>query len=234
MDYLKFEEAASQIDNAIRANEAVKAVIVEASGIVTGDESEETRKSVQEFLDAPLGDKKEMAMKKAYAAAVALAKDRGLMPDIPAEPSAIAAIVDEGLGKVKIAYNVAVGKITPEDAFDYIVDRSAARAKSYVDFAFDSGLVREAVALGATRLAYAIPGIGPVIGPVVQSYQPLIKSVVARVEKPAKAFIKSGINAVANVVKAVGRKALERIKGDLTNTVSLPSKAWSKVTSLLS
>lgn len=230
MDYQKFTEAASQIENAIRTNEAVKAVIVEASGIVTGDESGETRKSVQEFLDAPLGDKKEMAMKKAYAAAVALAKDRGLLPDIPAAPSAIAAVVDEGLGRVKVAYNVAVGKITPEEAFDYIVDLSAARAKSYVDYAFDSGLVREAVALGATRLAYAIPGIGPVIGPVVQSYQPLIKSVVARVEKPAKAVIKSGINAVANVAKAVGRKAVETLK----TKVSFAAKAWSKVTSLLS
>ena len=227
MDFEKFAAAASQIDNAIRTNEAVKAVIVEASGIVTGDESGETRKSVQEFLEAPLGDKKEMAMKKAYAAAVALAKDRGLLPDIPAAPSAIAAVVDEGLGRVKVAYNLAVGKITPEDAFDYVVDLAAARAKSYVDYAFDSGLVREAVALGATRLAYAIPYIGPVIGPVVQSYQPLIKSVVARVEKPAKAIIKTGINAVANVAKAVGRKVVKTVG----NTVS---KAWSKVTSIFS
>lgn len=227
MDFEKFAAAASQIDNAIRTNEAVKAVIVEASGIVTGDESGETRKSVQEFLDAPLGDKKEMAMKKAYAAAVALAKDRGLLPDIPAAPSAIAAVVDEGLGRVKVAYNLAVGKITPEDAFDYVVDLAAARAKSYVDYAFDSGLVREAVALGATRLAYAIPYIGPVIGPAVQSYQPLIKSVVARVEKPAKALIKTGINAAANVAKAVGRKAVEKVK----DTASI---AWSKVKSIFS
>lgn len=231
MDFEKFAAAASQIDNAIRTNEAVKAVIVEASGIVTGDESGETRKSVQEFLDAPLGDKKEMAMKKAYAAAVALAKDRGLLPDIPAAPSAIAAVVDEGLGRVKVAYNLAVGKITPEDAFDYVVDLAAARAKSYVDYAFDSGLVREAVALGATRLAYAIPGIGPVIGPVVQSYQPLIKSVVARVEKPAKALIKTGINAAANVAKAVGRKAVETVKSVLSSTVSFASNTVSKIAS---
>jgi hypothetical protein len=234
MNIQKFAEAASQIDNAIRTNEAVKAVIVEASGIVTGDESGETRKSVQEFLDAPLGDKKEMAMKKAYAAAVALAKDRGLLPDIPEAPSAIAAVVDEGLGRVKVAYNVAVGKITPEEGFDYIVDLSAARAKSYVDYAFDSGLVREAVALGATRLAYAIPYIGPVIGPVVQSYQPLIKSVVARVEKPAKALIKTGINTVANVAKAVGRKVVETAGSVLKTTVSFAAKAWSKVTSIFS
>ncbi len=227
MNIQKFAEAASQIENAIRTNEAVKAVIVEASGIVTDDESGETRKSVQEFLDAPLGDKKEMAMKKAYAAAVALAKDRGLLPDIPAESSVIAAVVDEALGRVKVAYNVAVGKITLEDAFDYLVDLSAARAKSYVDYAFDSGLVREAVALGATRLAYAIPYIGPVIGPVVQNCQPLIKSVVARVEKPAKAIIKTGINAVASVAKEVGHKAVKAVG-------STVSKAWSKVTSIFS
>ena len=234
MDFEKFAAAASQIDNAIRTNEAVKAVIVEASGIVTGDESGETRKSVQEFLDAPRGDKKEMAMKKAYAAAVALAKDRGLLPNISNEPSAIAAVVDEGLAIAKTAYQVGDGKIIPEVAFDYLVDRAAARAKSYVDYAFDSGLVREGIAIGATKLAYAIPGIGPVLGPIVQSYQPLIKSIVAHVEAPAKAVIKTGIDLVGSAAKAMGHNAVKALGSLTTSTVSFASRAVSKVASWFS
>ena len=234
MNYQKFSEAASQIENAIRTNEAVKAVIVEASGIVTGDESGETSKSVQEFLDTPLGDKKEMVMKKAYAAAVALAKDRGLLPNISNEPSAIAAVVDEGLAIAKTAFQVGAGKSIPEVAFDYLVDRAAARAKSYVDYAFDSGLVRDVVAKGVTNLAYAIPKFGPVIGPVVQNYQPIIKSAIACVEKPAKAVIKTGITAVAHVAKAAGRKAVETVGSAVKKSVSFASSAVSKVASWFS
>ena len=234
MDFEKFAETANRIDNAIKTNEAIKAVIIDATEIVTGDASGETSKSVQEFLDAPLGDKKEMAMKKAYAAAVALAKDRGLFPNISNEPSAIAAVVDEGLARAKTAYQVGAGKSIPEVAFDYLVDRAAARAKSYVDYAFDSGLVRDVVAKGVTKLAYAIPKIGPVIGPVVQSCQPIIKSAIACVEKPAKAAIKTGITAVAHIAKAAGRKAVEAVGSAVKKSVSFASSAVSKVASWFS
>ena len=37
-------------------------------------------KSVQEFLDLPMGDKKEVVLKKAFATAVTIAKDKGVLP----------------------------------------------------------------------------------------------------------------------------------------------------------
>ena len=51
MDYEKIAEAANNIDKVIRDNQALKSLIVEASSVATGDQSQETRQSIQEFLE---------------------------------------------------------------------------------------------------------------------------------------------------------------------------------------
>ena len=67
MDYEKITQAAQNVDNFIKGNAAVKTILIDTSAAMFGDTSKEAKKSIQEFLDAPLGDKKEIAMKKAYA-----------------------------------------------------------------------------------------------------------------------------------------------------------------------
>ncbi len=124
MDYEKIAEVANNIDNAIKDNAALKSLIVEASSVMLNDQSNETRQSIQEFLDSPLEDKKEMVMKKAYAAAMVAAQERGLLPNLPNNSSAIAAIVDEGLTRVKANYQVCIGILDPEVSIDHIVDHA--------------------------------------------------------------------------------------------------------------
>lgn len=212
MGYEKIEEAAKNIDKVIRDNQALKSLIVEASSVVTGDQSQETRQSIQEFLDSPLGDKKEIVMEKAFAAAMILAKERGLLKNLPESSHAIASIVDEGLTRVKANYRVGAGILDPEKALDHIVDHAASRAVTYVDAAFESGIVREVATAGAVGLAYAIPGIGPIIGPIVTNYSPIIKSVIACVEQPVREAIKKGIHVVATTAKTIVHKAIEVAK----------------------
>lgn len=221
MDYEKIEEAAKNIDKVIRDNQALKSLIIEASSVVTGDQSQETRQSIQEFLDSPLGDKKEIVMKKAFAAAMVLAKERGLLPNLPESSHAIASIVDEGLTRVKANYQVGVGKLDPEEAIDHIVDHAESRAVTYVDAAFESGIVREVATAGVVRLAYAIPGIGPIIGPITENYRPIIKSVIACVEQPVREAIKTGIHVVATTAKTIAHKAVEGVKSLAKKFVSL-------------
>lgn len=212
MDYEKIAAAANKIDKVIRENQALKSLIVETSSLVTGDQSQETRQSIQEFLDSPLGDKKEIVMEKAFAAAMVLAKERGLLPNLPEGSHAIASIVDEGLTRVKANYQVGVGKLDPEVAIDHIVDHAESRAIAYVDAAFESGMVREVVTEGVVRLAYAIPEIGPIIGPIAENYKPIIKSVIARVEQPVSEAIKTGIHVVATTAKTIAHTVVETVK----------------------
>lgn len=221
MDYKKIEEAANNIDKVIRDNQALKSLIIDASSVVTGDQSQETRQSIQEFLDSPLGDKKEIVMKKAFAAAMVLAKERGLLPNLPESSHAIASIVDEGLTRVKANYQVGVGILDPEVAIDHIVDHAESRAVTYVDAAFESGMISEVATAGVVRLAYSIPGIGPIIGPIAENYRPIIKSVIARVEQPVREAIKTGIHVVATTAKTIAHKAIEGVKNVAKNIVSL-------------
>lgn len=227
MNYEKFADAAVALDNSIRDNVALKSFIVEASSAMMGDQSEETRQSIQDFLDAPMGDKKELIMKKAVAAAMVLAKDKGLMP-APASGAEIAAVVDEGLTRAKVAYQVGLGIINPEKAIDTIVDHAESRAIAVVEQAFDSGAVREVAAEGIVRLAYAIPEIGPIVGPIAQNYKPIIKAVISKVEKPVKEFIKTGIRYVSTTAKNIAHAAVEKAK---TAAVSVAKKFVSLLAS---
>ncbi len=212
MDYEKIAEVANNIDNAIKDNAALKSLIVEASSVMLNDQSNETRQSIQEFLDSPLEDKKEMVMKKAYAAAMVAAQERGLLPNLPNNSSAIAAIVDEGLTRVKANYQVGIGILDPEVAIDHIVDHAESRAIAYVDNAFDSGMVREVAAEGIVKLAYMIPEMGPIIGPIAENYKPIIKSVIANVEEPVRTAIKTGMHVVATTAKKIAHVAVEKTK----------------------
>ena len=120
MDYEKITQAAQNVDNFIKGNAAVKTILIDTSAAMFGDTSKEAKQSIQEFLDAPLGDKKEIAMKKAYAAALVVAKDRNLLPHLPNTGAAMAALIDDGLGRVKAGYLVGQGLMLAEEAIDNI------------------------------------------------------------------------------------------------------------------
>ena len=224
MDYEKFASTAVVIDNSIRDNVALKSLLVETSSAMIGDQSEETRQSIQDFLDAPTGDKKELIMKKAVAAAMVLAKDKGLM-SAPAKGAEIAAVVDEGLTRVKAAYQVGIGLINPEKAIDTIVDHAESRAIAAVNQAFDSGAVREVATAGLVKLAYVIPKIGPIVGPIAEKYKPIIKTVISKVEKPVKEAIKTGIHYVSTTAKKIAHAAIEKVKTKVT-TVAKKIFSW--------
>lgn len=215
MNYEKFASDANAIESAIKSNVTLKSVVADADYTVVEEGGEDVSPYVKDVLDATWGDKKETVLKKAIAAAMVVAQDSGEMADLPRSGAAIAAIVDEGLARVKAGYQVGIGKINPDEAINYIVDRAEARAVAFVDKVFDSGMVSEVVTEGVVRLAYAIPEIGPIVGPIAENYKPIIKSVIRKVEQPVRNFIKDGIHTVANTAK----KAMDSIVKKATNTI---------------
>lgn len=218
MNYEKIATIAHSIDNAIRDNVALKSAIVDTSSLLLDDASDETRQSIQDFLDAPLGDKKEIATKKAFAAAAVLAQEQGLLPTLPEVAESIAAVVDDGLARVKAAYQVGMGILDPETAIDNIIDHATARAIAFVDSSF-STIATE----GIVKLSYWIPAIGPIIGPVAETCKPLIESMINKVDKPVREFIGTGIQSVGNVAKTMAHSVVSVAKsciGSLANKIT--------------
>lgn len=201
---------AKTYDNTIRANSVLKSVLVETPAAILGDQTDETRPSIQDFLDSPMGDKKELIMKKAFAAATVVAQSQGLLQELPQTGSSIAALVDEGLTRVKTNYQVETGILDPEKAIGTIIDHAEARAVAFIDKAFESGKISKFVTECAVKLTYAIPEIGPIVGPIAEHCKPIIKGVVEKVKPYAQEAIKAGVHVMATTAKKVVHTAIEK------------------------
>jgi len=173
---------ANNVDSSIRNYSSLQSLLL-------GEELNETQvtelkqfKCVKEYFDSPIGDPKEAEMKKLITTAVIAAKDKGTLPfELPATGSEeltadiIAATVDEGLTRAKVAYKVAKGELDPIDATDILIDKSAARLTAAVDKAFETGVANELITNGIITVCTYV-GF-----PQVAAYRPVIKSVVQRV-----------------------------------------------------
>ena len=91
-------------------------------------ESIKESKCIKEFLDLPLNAPQEGKLKKLYSTAIVTALDKGTLPfTVEKDPVAIASTIDEGLTRIKVAYKIAQGDITIQEATDYIINKVAAR-----------------------------------------------------------------------------------------------------------
>ncbi len=225
MDYEKIAEAVAGMNNNIKRNVALKSMFANAASLVFDDQSNEPNKLFEEFLDSPMGDGNESIMKKVFAAAMIFAKESGILSNLPSGGAEMAAVVDEGLVRVKANYQVGAGILDPEEAIDCIIDHAEARAIAFIDQAFDSGMVKEVVSNGIVAIAYAIPQIGPIIGPMVQDYQPVIDEVLNMVEPQAREAIKTGVRVVATTLKQVAHEAIEKAK-ELAVNLAEKIESW--------
>ncbi len=220
MDYEKFAETVQTIDNTIRDNAVLKTILAETAADMVGDESGETSQFVQDFLDAPLDDKKDVVMQKALSAAMVYAKDKGILPDLPDSGSEIAAIIDDSLTRVKTGYKVGLGILDPDVAVDVLVDHAESRVLAQVDQAFNSGMVNEVITEGIINVTYAIPGVGPVLGPTARFCKPIIKCVVAKAEPTVRNVIKTGIHKVSSTARSVAHSVVSSVKETARSLVS--------------
>ena len=143
-------------------------------------------KTVQEFLNLPMGDKKEVVLKKAFATAVTIAKDKGVLPFEVNSSEQIASLVDDGLTRMKVAYQTATGKMDAYQAVDALVDRVAVRAVGIADRA---------------ALVPFVKASEKYIAPVAKA---AVRAGVAVVAKVAKPILKKAVD----TAKAIGKKIM--------------------------
>lgn len=158
-------------------------------------------KVVQDFLDLPMGDKKEVVLKKAFATAVTIAKDKGVLPFEVNSSEQIASLVDDGLTRVKVAYQTATGKIDAYEAIDTLVDRLAVRTIGIADRVIEKG-----VPVVLDKLCMAMSK-----HPKTVSLIPFIKNAEKFVTPIAKAAVRKGVNAIAKAAKPLLKKAAEKV-----------------------
>lgn len=176
-------------------------------------------KVMQEFMELPVNDPKEKALKKVIAAAMVTAADKDLLPfPVPKNASSIASVVDEGLTYLKVAYKMEQGEINPTVATDTIINHGIARAVSVV-----KKVVSKVVDKVVPVVADAVVEVVSTVFPPVQLVKPFVQKVVPYVSHAVKTAVHAGIQTfaerakpvvetIANILVSAGRKVGRSIK----------------------
>lgn len=159
-------------------------------------------KVVQEYLDLPMGDKKEVILKKAFATAVTIAKDKGVLPFEVNSSEQIASLVDDGLTRMKVAYQTATGKMDVYQAVDALVDRVAVRVVGIADRVIEKG-----IPIVVDKLCKAMSK-----HPNTMALVPFVKAAEKYIAPVAKAAVRAGVAAVAKAAKLILKKAVDTAK----------------------
>ena len=188
-------------------------------------------KSVQAFLDMPLNDIAENGIKKLFTAAIVAANQKGILKlqEGYANAESIASIVDEGLTRIKTAYQLGKGIINPIEADATIADRLAIRTASIVDIVANrleekaqmlvNTVEQKALSVSDTLVEQGISRASNIICAfVTRAYPPaivvvpFIKRVEAFVTPIAKAAVKKGIRMVAETARNMIPVVAEKVK----------------------
>lgn len=187
--------------------------------------------SVQKYLSLPLNDPAENNIKKVFAASVVIAHQKGILklPEGYNSAESIASIVDEGLTRIKVGYQLAEGKINPIDAevaisdrqvihtaavVDVVVNKLVQKANTYVDVAEKTALSvsDKLVAMGMCRLSdivcKSVVGVYPPAIVVVPYVKFFTRTMIPSVQKA----VKKGIRMVADFARNTIIQAAPKMK----------------------
>ena len=149
----------------------------------------------------PINDKREAKVKKLYATAVVVAKDKNVLPfETPDTSVGVASAVDDGLTRMKVGYQTATGELDALEATDILIDRAAARAVTVVDKVMEKG-----VPFVADKLYKAVS----LVFPPAKVIAPIVEKAVRYVTPRIKTFVRKGIKTVAEAAKPIVRGVVE-------------------------
>lgn len=152
---------------------------------------------LKEFFDTPIGDPCETKTKKAIAATIIIAKEKGTLPFVLSDdyaPEQIATMVDTAFSNAKIAYKVAQGEVDTIEAAEYLIDKAASRLDALVDVAFEKGLIKKGINVATTAICSWLH-VNPI--PVTA----VVNSIYERVEPKIREYAHKGVKLLANVAK---------------------------------
>ena len=174
----------------------------------TGDDSAPGADSavMKKYFDSPLTSDSDKNVKKITMAATLLAKQKGTLPDELKNLSTekLFGVMDSSLNQMKIAYQYAQGQFADEeDAFEQLLDASAARVKTLIDSAIPS-LQQMASVAAEQYLPQAINTLMDAVDSAypqakcITTYVRLFSPAIARAVKPA---VKKGVELLGTFAK---------------------------------
>jgi len=177
---------------------------------------------IKSYIDGPLTGN--TAAKKLTAAALTIANEKGYvkLPEKYSNQKSIAAIADKGVETVKLAHDVATGKVNADYVADYTVKKGAAMLKTVAN-----GFVNKGVAVVATAVTTAITTVCPPVAVIA----PVVVAGVKFVGEKVKQVVSKGIDMIAEAVKPIVRKAVETVKTVAVKTFNTVKKIGRKVLS---
>ena len=116
---------AKAITDAVANNTFLKAVELKRGKLRITKEGKENP-LLKQYFEAPLEGAEDSPTKKAVSIALAVAREKNLLPATMADSTneEIAVIVDQGLTQAKTMYKVGAGELNPVKAMHYIIDRT--------------------------------------------------------------------------------------------------------------
>ena len=218
---MKYENYSEDINKFLLDSEDNIKLMTTVGSLLLGDIKEEEIphikefKCIKEFLEQPLNSPEGVALKKVFAAAVVYANEKGLLPfRLPESAEEVASLVDDGLTRLKVAYQQSIGRIEIEDVADVLVDRAEARAIACVEMAVEVGVPilaekLETLCLSNTKTALLTPFVRPVL---------------TYVAEPVKKCVCEGIRCVAKVAKSTIHTAIDFVKERISETAKSMGK----------
>lgn len=210
------QQSAQLIKDGISTYTTIHSAILDEVGLEDGQSASQPMQCMQDFLDAEVNSDKDTAMKKLFAAGIALANDSGVLPLPNDTPEMISTIADDTLTRAKVAYQVANGGIQPEDVTDTFIDNTAARAMAIAEVAVKKGLP-----LIVDRVCDAVSVAFPPLAEVAQLAKPILKQVAVRVAPKVKEVVKKGIGLVAHVAKQAARRVIDAVREKGRNVITV-------------
>ena len=206
-DFIKnaFDFAKSAIGIREGVNTRICADSMDVSNVPTIMESP----VMQTYIDGNLTGN--TVAKKLTAAAITVANEKGYisLPEKYADQRSIASIADKTVETVKLAHDVATGKLDADYVADYTIKKGAGVLKTIV-----GGFVKKGAAIAAHAITTAVVSVFP---PAVV-IAPAIHAATQFVGHKVKQVISKGINKIAEAVKPVVRRAVETVKNVAVKT----------------
>ncbi len=225
--YESYENYGSAIDQSLRKVSAIQSMVLGKELTESEIQSVKEIKCVQDYLEAENGSKIEADMKKLFAQAIITGSEKGVLPfKLPSGTSAenIVSIVDEGLTRIKTAYQL--GKGVLEDVYqaeEIVMEHLAVRVETFTEVAIEKGIALADQAIDGLEqqahqkadflmdhsdtLITAIEAAYPQVTPVAE----FCRGVVNYAKPAIKEYVHKGIAKVGEYAKNIVRAAAEKI-----------------------
>lgn len=224
--YESYENYGSSMDQTARTISAIHSLVLGKE--LSGSEllAIKSIQCVQDFLDADSGSKIETDVKKLFAQAIIVASEKGINPlGLPEGISAeqVVSLVDDGLTRVKTAYQLGKDLIDVYQADEINMEHLAARVETFAEVALEQGIALADMAIDGleqqahSKADFLLDHSDMFITAIEKAYPPAIPvaefcRVVVNYTKPViKEYVHQGIAKVGQLAKDTVRSAVEKI-----------------------